>query len=127
MVVGRDKHIILVEAGEQYFLIGVTNQAISLIGTLKKEELSSIEQEPTETGAGFKGFFGKLSGFMKNAGSAQEELKKARLTEKIKREASAPKSREEQDEIDKILNAIHQRKQKNASTDGHEGDGHEKI
>ena len=126
LYVGRDKNILLVEAGDQYFLVGVTNQTITLIGTLKKEELSSIEQEPAETSAGFKGVFGKFSGFMKNAGNAQEELRKARLAEKIKREASAPKSREEQDEIDKILNAINQRKQKSTPADGHEGDGNEK-
>ena len=128
MYVGRDKHIVLLTVGDQAFLVGITNQAISLIGTLKKEDIASAADASAETstGAGFKGIFGKMSGFMKNAGSAQEELRKARLAEKIRREGSMDKKTQaEQDEIDKILNAIHERKNRSAEQDRHEGDGHE--
>jgi flagellar biosynthetic protein FliO len=125
MIIGRDKYIVLLTVGEQSFLVGVTNQTVSLIGTLKKEEMPSVDEDNTESGAGFKGFAAKVTGFVKNAGNAQEALRKARLAEKVHKNAPS-KSREEQDEIDKILNAINQRKNKNAPASGHEGDGNEK-
>lgn len=125
MYVGRDKHIVLLEAGEQFFLIGVTNQSINLLGTLKKEELEPIEEAKQDSAVFpcMKGLFGKLSGMVKNAGQAQEELRKARLQAKVEKDLKQPsRTKEEQDEIDKILNAIQQRKKRNPGNNSPKGD-----
>lgn len=125
MYVGRDKYIILLEAGEQFFLIGVTNQSVNILGTLKKEELTPLE-ETKQDGVqftGITGLFGKISGMVKNASQAQEELKKARLQANVENDIKqSSKTKEEQDEIDKILKAIQQRKNRNPSNNSPKGD-----
>lgn len=125
MYVGRDKHIVLLEAGEQYFIVGVTNQSINLLGTLKKEEISPVEEVIQDSAAftGIKGLFGKLSGAVKNASQAQEELRKARMAARVEKDiGSAAKTQEEQDEIDRILNAIQQRKSRGSGNNNPKGD-----
>ena len=121
MVVGRDKYIVLLEAGEKVFLVGITSQSINVIGTLTKEEITPIPEETKDAVQGLKGFWGKLSGIVKNAGGAQEELRKARLAARVQRQSAGEKSQEEQDEIDKILSAIQQRKNRTPGGDDPRG------
>lgn len=39
---GRDKHVLLVQAGNRYFVVGVTAQSMQLLGTVEEGELTPI-------------------------------------------------------------------------------------
>ncbi len=41
---GRDKHLLLVQAGTRYFVVGVTAQTMQLLGTVEEGELTLIPQ-----------------------------------------------------------------------------------
>ena len=111
MFFGRDKLIVLLEAGDKAYLIGVTNQNMTILGTLEKDGLETFAENAQTSSAvsGMKGFMGKVAGFLKNAGSAQEELRKARMQAKEKQETNKNPGGQE-DDIEKILEVINQRK-----------------
>jgi flagellar protein FliO/FliZ len=73
MYLGRDKYILLVKIGGKGYILGVTNQSITSVGTLGEEEMRSYEaQEPAENSGG--GFAQKLRSFM----NAPETLRQNR-------------------------------------------------
>lgn len=41
---GRDKNLLLVQAGSRYFVVGVTAQTMQVLGTLEEGELTPIPQ-----------------------------------------------------------------------------------
>lgn len=43
---GRDKHLVITEIGEKVYVLGLTNQNITLIDTLPADEFSAEQAEP---------------------------------------------------------------------------------
>ncbi len=71
LILSRDKQIILCQAGNRFFLLGVTNQSVQLIGTVENDELVPISQDsPHAAFPSFKDLLAKLS---KNDGSNEDE------------------------------------------------------
>lgn len=44
LILSRDRQIILCQAGNRFFLLGVTNQSIQLLGTVENDDLAPISQ-----------------------------------------------------------------------------------
>ncbi len=63
---GRDKHLVITEIGEKVYVLGLTNQNITLIDTLAADEFSASQAEPAAAApqmSGFaKEFFERLKG-----------------------------------------------------------------
>ena len=63
--VGRDQSVLVVRAGERYFLVGAAPSGVGLLAELSPEEgavweRASCPQEGTGTGAGFQQLFQKI-------------------------------------------------------------------
>lgn len=76
MMLGRDKHIVLLEVGGKNLLIGVTNQQINVLGDIDGEALKQKQSESSE--AEQKGFGSKLRDFAIRMKNAPSDLNKAR-------------------------------------------------
>jgi len=83
MMIGRDKHIAIVEVGGKTLLVGVTNQSISVLAEIDANEL----QDAVGAGAdpNTKGFAARAAGFFagmkdapRNLARARTQMKKAR-------------------------------------------------
>lgn len=119
MAVARDKQIVLVEVADKYLLVGVTNQAVNVLETFDKEELSNTyEQEKTEKAAQ-KSVFAKIQDFMSTAKSANTDLRKARTQYKNDRKnaASSADFNDGADFLAKMSDAIEQRKKRQDQID----------
>jgi flagellar biosynthetic protein FliO len=126
MFIGRDRHILLIEVGSEAFLVGVTNQEINVLGTIKKDKLVPLtEEQSVSVISGLKGFMGKMAGMVKNAGSAPEDLRKARMQYKQeKKPENAPEKpaekkkapAQEEDDIQKMIEALNRRKSRYTET-----------
>ncbi len=68
---GRDKHVVLLQAGSRFFLIGVTNQAINLIATLEEDALV-LNEEPAYKAGAFSSF-GELLSRLGNTAKKENE------------------------------------------------------
>lgn len=76
IVVSKDKQIIMLEVGDKHFMVGITNQAISLIGTFENGEiLKETENEKNSTNKGVVNF---ITSLVKKAKEDQASLYKAR-------------------------------------------------
>jgi flagellar protein FliO/FliZ len=115
MMIGKDKHIVLIEVGDKNLLIGVTNQAINVLGdidggTLKfKSETKSSEQ---------KGFTSQLKDFIVRMKDAPGNLNKARA--EAKKTTRQPKKIYEDDFLSRMDEAMQRRKSRTDSDDGEE-------
>ena len=76
MMLGKDKHIVLLEVGGKNLLIGVTNQQINVLGDIDGETLKARQSENDE--ASQKGFTSKLRDFAVRMKNAPSDLNKAR-------------------------------------------------
>jgi flagellar protein FliO/FliZ len=74
---GKDKNIVLIEIGGQNFLVGVTNQSISILGQIENENLKAAKE--TKSAIPRKGFFEQFLKVFNNAKEAQSNLRKARM------------------------------------------------
>lgn len=118
MAVARDKQIILVEVADKYLLVGVTNQAVNVLETFDKEELSNIqEQEKTNKASGQKSIFGKVQDFVATAKSANANFQKARTQYKNDRKNGASSEEFNADFLTKMSDAIEQRKKRQDHVD----------
>ncbi len=63
MFLGRDKYILLLKIGEKGYILGVTNQSISRIGTLSEQEMEAYDAGDAARDAG-GGFVQKLKNFI---------------------------------------------------------------
>lgn len=113
MMLGRDKHIALIEVGDKNLLIGVTNQAINVLGDIDGESLKS-EQNTVESAQ--KGFVPRLRDFIIRAKNAPNDLRMARREAKQTRQ---PRSSSD-DYLARMDDAIQRRKSRMVS--GDEGD-----
>ncbi|MHB1313913.1 MAG: flagellar biosynthetic protein FliO [Christensenellales bacterium] len=112
MFFGKDKLIVLLEAGDKVFLIGITNQTMAVIGTLQKEELEPLAEAVATPSvfSGMKSFMGKVTEFIKNTRHAQEELRKANMQTKKRNKPYVEPEEQQGDDIERILEAMNQRK-----------------
>ena len=112
MMLGRDKHVVLIEVGNKKLLIGITNQAINVLGDIDGETL----KEPTDktTGAQQKGFASHLRDFMTNFKDAPANFEKARKQAKKTHPSEAPP---EDDYLGRMDDAIRRRKSRMAERD----------
>ncbi len=112
MMIGKDKQILLLEAGDTVYLVGVSGQNMTSIGSMQKEQLGeylTLEQAQTEMPAL------NLQNMLKRAGSFLQARTGAPSTEQwIKQRLSNRPSkvnvREERDELDDVLQAMDSRK-----------------
>ncbi len=125
LYVGRDKTIALVEAGGRFYLVGVANQAIQLLGTIEQDELSLLQSEEGSGGGNMKSSVSKLMSSVKKFTNAPEELRKAQAVskEEVRKEAvskeavskeavrkEAVRKEAKEDEIDRMMQSIQERK-----------------
>ncbi len=47
---GREQSLVLVQAGERYFLLGVASAGVSLVSELSREEAQALYQSPSDPG-----------------------------------------------------------------------------
>ncbi len=104
MMLGKDKHIVLLEVGDKNLLIGVTNQQINVLGDIDGETLKSKQSESAETGQ--KGFGTKLRDFAIRMKNAPSDLNKARS----QGSAPWPKRNDDFDYLRRMDEAIERRK-----------------
>lgn len=119
MMLGRDKHIVLVEVGDKNLLIGVTNQSISVLGDIDGDSLAAA---PQDTGTAQRGVATQLRDFVIRMKDAPSALKKARTEAKKTRTGAkkAPKAtmRNENDYLARIDDAIQRRKDRMTGRNG---------
>jgi|AGTN01.2.fsa_nt_gi flagellar biosynthetic protein FliO len=114
MMVGKDKQIVLIEVGDKNLLIGVTNQAINVLGDIDGETLTA----QSESGASAqKGFASQLKDFILRMKDAPGNLNKARAEAK---KDKWPREMYEDDYLSRMDEAIQKRK---GRPDGHDGEG----
>jgi len=89
MMLSRDKHIALIEVGDQTLLIGVTNQSITVLGNIDGETLKT-EQTASEMTAQ-KSPASSLRDFIMRMKNAPEDLRAARREAKRTRQTKAAK------------------------------------
>ena len=105
---GKDKNIILIEVGGHNFLVGVTNQSISVLGQVDGGELKNAQETKNEPKS--KGFVSQLRNFLINAKNTQENLRKARAGSGVNKRPSV--SRETEDLLDMMEERIRSRRER---------------
>ncbi len=111
MTVGRDKHIMLIEVGGKNLLVGVTNQAINVLGDI---DGTALKFQKEAGGSSGKSFLTQLKDFIINMKDAPANLNKARAEAK-----KQPKAGFEDDYLSRMDEAIQRRK---SHTDGGSGE-----
>jgi flagellar biosynthetic protein FliO len=112
MMLGKDKHIVLIEIGDRNLLIGVTNLTINILGDIEGETLGSGPQE--SEGSAQKGFMSQMRDFFINMKDAPGNLNKARMEARKPRDF---KAFEEDDFLSRMDDAIQRRKDHIAGQD----------
>lgn len=81
LFIGKDKNIVIIEAGNKYYLVGVTNQSMQLLSEIEKGELVPVKgkTESAETPQSVRGALLKFVEQAKNMRNAPEELRKAQI------------------------------------------------
>ncbi len=117
MGIAKDKSLMLAKVGDKCLLIGVTNQTIQSLGEVNIEEASEIENEPTAPlGAGALSKFAQI---LSNVKSAPNELAKARMQAKQrKQEDTESRDAIEDDYIEQMTRAIERRKKTKGYNNG---------
>ncbi len=59
VVIAQDKHIEMIQVGEDVFLIGVTSSSMNLLAKINKDELVQFPKEIQESG--FKDIFSQMT------------------------------------------------------------------
>ena len=59
VILGKEKEIVLVEAGNKISMLGVTNQSINMICEINSSDLVEIKHEDGKTTMDFKSLFNK--------------------------------------------------------------------
>lgn len=106
MMLGRDKHIVLIEVGDRNLLIGVTNQSINMLGDISGETLKNRQNKNDETAQKQKCFASQLRDFMVYVKDAPGNLRKARMEDGKARYSSA----RDDDYLARMDEAIQKRK-----------------
>ena len=112
MSLGRDKHIVLIEVGDKNLLIGVTNQAINVLGDIDGDTLQ--KQQGEEGMPAGKGFAASVRDFFIKMKNAPATLNKARTDAQ---KTGWPK---EEDYLGRMDEAIQNRKSR---TDDYDREG----
>ncbi len=112
MIMGRDKHIVLIEVGDKKLLIGITNQTINVLGDIDGETLKEETGKPAGTQQ--KGFASHLRDFIVNFKDAPANFDKARKQAKDANNATEP---DENDYLGRMDDAIRKRKDRMAGRD----------
>lgn len=79
MMMGKDKQVVLIEVGDRNLLIGVTNQAISVLGDIDGGSLK-VKSDPKPPVP--KGLFSQFKDFAIRMKNAPSDLNKARMDAK---------------------------------------------
>lgn len=111
MLIGGGKTILLLSAGEELFLVGVTNQNISVLGTLKSDSIKPVaEEQNASVISSFKGSSGKFTDMLSRFMRSPRSLRGARAQhgESVK-----------EDELEQMLDALKQRNNRHRGS----GDG----
>ncbi len=105
MMIGRDKHIAVIEVAGKTLLIGITNQSINVLADI---DANALKNAPEETGAPKpKGFAARTAGFFAGMKDAPKNLSAARTRmKKTRREKPA----EDGDFLRQMDEAIKKRK-----------------
>lgn len=94
LLIGREKSVLLLEAGNKYYLVGVTNQNMQLLGTLEKDELLDMQGDTENTAMlGLKGAIMHMLKTAQSVKDAPQQLKNTRAQYKEEQE-----EQEEQEE-----------------------------
>jgi len=104
IMVGRDKHVALIEVGDKTLLIGITNQSIQTLADINGETIKSCSdaaQEPSP-----KGFFSMIQNYIEKMKKAPGDLNKARMQAKAARGAEHAKG----DCLSQMDEAVNKRK-----------------
>jgi len=112
IMLGRDKHIVLIEVGDKKLLIGITNQVINVLGDIDGETLKKSEDKTM--GAQQKGFASHLRDFITNFKDAPANFEKARKQAKKPHPSEVPP---EDDYLGRMDDAIRRRKSRMAERD----------
>lgn len=85
--IGKDKNIIIIEAGSKYYLVGVTNQSMQLLSEIEKSELMPLKGkiENAENPQSVRGALLKFIARARSIKNAPAELHKAQKAAKATR------------------------------------------
>ena len=113
MILGRDKHIVLIEVGDKNLLLGITNQTINVLGHFDGQTFKSETDETTAPAQ--KGFASHLRDFIINIKDAPDNLNKSRMEAKTVRKSK--KSPDEDDYLSRMDDMIQKRENHMADQD----------
>lgn len=82
LLVSRDKSIMLLEAGRHYYIVGVTNQSMQLLGAIDKSELPPLSANTNDSMQGFKSSIMRMLQNMQTMKQTPEQRENARLFSK---------------------------------------------
>jgi flagellar protein FliO/FliZ len=105
MIMGRDKHIVLIEVGDKKLLIGITNQTINVLGDIDTQSLKEEPEKPAGTKQ--KGFASHLHDWMIHFKDAPANFDKARKQAKKTYSSAAT---EQEDYLSRMDDAMQRRK-----------------
>lgn len=119
MLLGRDKQLVLLEVGSKVYLLGISGQAVGLVGTLDKDELTPLAEQK-ETVSAFSGFREILQKVQSQGKNTRDDqfLKRSRI---FARRTADPASSgtalepDEPDDIDLLLQSIREKNLRNES------------
>jgi len=115
LMVGRDKHILMVEAGEQVYLLGVSRDNMTAIGSLTKEQLQDFslteDTQSVSVTSGFQNIFNRIREFSQHDNRRRNSV----VNWQKKRTPQPPDDQydqTDQDDIDMMLQAMNKRRER---------------
>ncbi|MGI6151282.1 MAG: flagellar biosynthetic protein FliO [Christensenellales bacterium] len=113
IMVGRDKYLAIVEAGDKTLLIGITNQSIDVLADIDPGALEETAPESSEPVAG--GFAKRTATFFDRMKSAPADPARARAERK---QARRQRPVDDEDFLSKMDEAIKRRKDREFGQSG---------
>lgn len=114
IILGRDKQILLLEAGDMVFLLGISAQNMTSLGSLPKaqfEQFLSAEPQQDNLSAGFQGVFNRVGEFLQSRKSGTQSLE-GWLRQRNANRTTINRKHGKQDEIDDMMQAIETRRER---------------
>ncbi len=124
VILGKDKQILLLEAGDTVFLLGISVQNMTSLGSLPKAQFEQfLSEEPAQDNmsAGFPGVFKRVGEYMQSRKSGTQSLQ-GWLKQRTANKPVTNRKHAKQDEIDDMMHSIEARRQRIRENAGSQDD-----